>query len=230
LYPVAPLTAVHVTVTPVVDVPSVADTPTGAGTLRHPVFTVLRAESPAAVVAFTEYVYTVPGTAVVSAKVAPVAVPTCDAAAEPAARNTLYPVAPLTAVHVTVTPVVDVPSVADTPTGAGTLRHPVFTALRAESPAAVVAFTEYVYTVPGTAVVSAKVAPVAVPTCDAAAEPAARNTLYPVAPLTAVHVTVTPVVDVPSVADTPTGAGTLRHPESVAPAMVSPPRSFARTE
>jgi hypothetical protein len=106
----------------------------------------LAALSPAAVVAFTVYVQTVPAAAVVSAYVAAVAPSdaTCVAAAVPTARKTLCPVAPGTAVHVTVTFAVDVPSVADTPDGAATFRQPVFDALAALVPAAVTAFTVYV--------------------------------------------------------------------------------------
>ena len=84
-----------------------------------------------------------PATAVVSAYVAAVApsVATSVAAAVPVARKTLCPAAPGTAVQVTVTFAVDVPSVAETPAGAATFRQPVFAALAALVPAAVTART-----------------------------------------------------------------------------------------
>ena len=84
-----------------------------------------------------------PATAVASECVAAVAPSDAIsvAAPVPTARKTLCPVAPATAVHVTVTPVVSVPSVAFTPAGAATLRQPVSAALEALLPAAVRAFT-----------------------------------------------------------------------------------------
>ena len=86
-----------------------------------------------------------PATAVVSAYVAAVApsVATSVAAAVPVARKTLCPAAPGTAVQVTVTFAVDVPSVAETPVGAATFRQPVSAALAGPSPVAPRAFTVY---------------------------------------------------------------------------------------
>ena len=69
-------------------------------------------------------------------------VPIWAAAPEPSARKTRYPVAPVTAIQVTVTLAVLVPSVAATPVGAGTLRQPVVDVPGALSPAAVLAFTQ----------------------------------------------------------------------------------------
>ena len=66
MYPVAPDAAAHVTVTPVVNVPSVAATVSGALNCLYPTSPTLAALTPTAPVALTEYVYKVPGKAVAS--------------------------------------------------------------------------------------------------------------------------------------------------------------------
>ena len=181
---------------------------------RYPVLPRLAALTATAPIDFTVYVYETPATAVVSEYVstAPIVV-ICAATPAPIARHTWYPVAPVDAVHVTLTPVVRVPSVAATLSGALNCRYPASPTLAALTPTAPVAFTEYVYKVPVIEVVSEydTTAPT-VPICAATPAPIARHTWYPVAPDAAVHVTFTPVVRVPSVASTFSGALNCRYP------------------
>jgi hypothetical protein len=124
------------------------------------------------------YLYEVPGTAVVFEYVS--TAPTVAifvATAAPSARHTSYPVAPVDIDHVTVTPVVRVPSVAAIFNGTARDRYPVSPRLAALTPTAPVAFTVYLYEVPGTAVVSEYVSTApTVAICAAAPEPIARHT------------------------------------------------------
>ena len=70
-------------------------------------------------------------------------VATCVAVAVPMARNTRYPVTPVTTFQVSSTPSVRVPSVAARPDGAGSVgpRQPVSALLAAESPPVPALFT-----------------------------------------------------------------------------------------